>query len=148
MATTKQQENRKRFTKEGKVKEIRRSLTKKARLKKGYLKALKEEGYSIPEKQPKLITGEKARQNDSHEGKMKWDGKVQIKKQRKKLQRDLLEERGKKEAQKVKENKERLETREKRKVNMTKRTRSGQPLMGPKIEDLLSKIKDDETYTR
>lgn len=151
MATFKQQQNRKKYTKEYKVKEIQKSLTKKARLKKGYLKALKEEGYSIPDKKPKSSSSnevEKLSTDLREKGKKKLDEKKEIKQERKRQQRALLEERRKNELESIKKAKERLEERERRKKRLSKRTRSGQPLMGPKIEDMLSKIKEDETYTR
>ena len=104
MGTAKQNQNRKKFTREYKVKEIQRSITKKTRLRKEYLKALKDEGYAVPEKEPKTVAKESVR-------KIKEARAIEGKKK------------------------------------LTQRTRTGQPLMGPKIEDLLDKIKTDDTYT-
>lgn len=151
MATHKQHENRKKFTKEYKVKEIQRNLTKKARLKRGYLKVLKEEGYTVPDKKPALISKDDIQMlkaERSLQGKKKLDEKREIKKQRNRLQRDLIEERRKNEVEKLKQTKEKLQERERRKTRLTQRTKSGQPRMGPKIEDLLNKIKEDDTYTK
>lgn len=147
MATTKQQQNRKKFTKEYKIKEIQKSLTKKARLRKGYLKALKEEGYSIPDKRPTSIPNKPSKNLNGEENRRNFEQKKEIIQQRKKSHRDALEERKKNDFSKLKEAKEKLQEREKRRVKLAKRTKSGQPLMGPRIEDLLSKIKEDETYT-
>lgn len=151
MATAKQQHNRKKFTKDYKLKEIQKSLTHKARLKKGYLKALKEEGYSIPDKKPVGKSKEEIRKLKTElreKGRKKLDEKKYDKKQAKKEQREASEDRRKRDIEDIKNVKNKMEQREKRKQRMTKRTRSGQPLMGPKIEDLLGKIKEDDTYTR
>ncbi|CAI4046248.1 hypothetical protein N7582_003765 [Saccharomyces uvarum] len=150
MGTAKQSQNRKKFTREYKVKEIQRSITKKTRLRKEYLKALKDEGYTVPEKEPRTGVKDsvrKIKEARATEGKKKLDEKKEIKRQRKKLQRDELNERRNDELERIRVSKEKFQMREDRKKRMTQRTRSGQPLMGPKIEDLLDKIKTDDTYT-
>lgn len=96
MGTAKQSQNRKKFTREYKVKEIQRSITKKTRLRKEYLKALKDEGYTVPEKEPRTGVKDsvrKIKEARATEGKKKLDEKKEIKRQRKKLQRDELNER-------------------------------------------------------
>ncbi|KAL3228455.1 rRNA-processing protein FYV7 [Nakaseomyces bracarensis] len=141
--------NGKKFTKEHKVKAIQQNITRKARLKKEYFKALKEEGYSVPE-QPESrreVNVKKLKQDKKLEGKKKIDEKKELKRLRKKEQREKAEARRKYEEDKVKLLRQKEQDRESRKRKMTKRTKSGQPLMGPKIEDLLSKIKGDNTYT-
>lgn len=151
MATAKQQHNRKKFTKEYKVKEIQKNLTQKARLKKEYLKALKEEGYTVPEKNETGRSKEdfkRAREELRGKGQRKFDEKKEIKKDRKKQQREDIEARRNQELEHIQEVKNKMEERERRKKKFSKRTRTGQPLMGPKIDDLLSKIKEDDTYTR
>lgn len=151
MATAKQQLNRKKYTKDYKLKEIQKSLTQKARLKKEYLKALKEEGYTVPDKEPTRKSKEEIRRiktEQKENSRRKLDEKKQLKKHAKKEQRTAVEERRKQELENIKNIKSKIEQREKRKQKLTKRTRSGQPLMGPKIEDLLGKIKEDDTYTR
>ncbi|KQC42191.1 Essential protein required for maturation of 18S rRNA [Saccharomyces cerevisiae] len=93
MGTAKQNQNRKKFTREYKVKEIQRSITKKTRLRKEYLKALKDEGYAVPEKEPKTVAKEsvrKIKEARAIEGKKKLDEKKEIKKQRKRMQKDEL----------------------------------------------------------
>ena len=61
MGTAKQSQNRKKFTREYKVKEIQRSITKKTRLRKEYLKALKDEGYTVPERETRTGAKESVR---------------------------------------------------------------------------------------
>ncbi|CAG58963.1 uncharacterized protein GVI51_F01309 [Nakaseomyces glabratus] len=141
--------NGKKFTKEYKVKAIQQNITRKARLKKEYLKALKEEGYAVPEKETsrREVNVKKLKEDKRLEGKKKIDEKKELKKQRKREQREKLEERRRKEEEKVKIIRQKEQEREQKRRKMTKRTRSGQPLMAPKIEDLLSKIKNDDTYT-
>lgn len=151
MATTKQQHNRKKFTKEYKVREIQKNLTQKARLKKEYLKALKEEGYSVPEKAPSGKSKQDYRKLKAElrdEGKRKFDEKKEIKKERKRQQREEAEERRTRELENIKQVKAKMDERERRKKRLSQKTRTGQPLMGPKINDLLSKIREDDTYTR
>lgn len=151
MATAKQQHNRKKFTKEYKVKEIQKNLTQKARLKKEYLKALKEEGYSVPEKNPNGKSKDEIRKLKAglrEKGQKKLDEKKEIKKERKKEQREDAEARRRKQLEDIKQVKVKMDERERRKKRLSKKTRTGQPRMGPKIDDLLSKIKEDDTYTR
>lgn len=151
MATSKQIDNRKKFTKEYKVKEIQKNLTKKARLRKEYLKVLKEEGYSVPEKNPdtvKTYDAKKAKEERILQGKKRYDEKKEIKRQRKLSQKEQAELRKDREVERIKMAKEKQVDREKRKRRMTQKTKSGQPKMGPKINDLLDKIKGDDTYTR
>ena len=150
MGTAKQNQNRKKFTREYKVKEIQRSITKKTRLRKEYLKALKDEGYAVPEKEPKTVAKEsvrKIKEARAIEGKKKLDEKKEIKKQRKRMQKDELNKQRSEQLERIRVSKEKLQRREDRKKKLTQRTRTGQPLMGPKIEDLLDKIKTDDTYT-
>lgn len=142
--------NGKKFTKEHKVRAIQQNITRKARLRKEYFKALKEEGYSVPEQREsrREVNVKKLKEDKKLEGKKKIDEKKELKRLRKKEQREKAEERRRLEAEKVKTIRQKEQEREAKKRKMTKRTRSGQPLMGPKIEDLLSKIKTDDTYTK
>ncbi|CAI4035003.1 hypothetical protein SMKI_12G1400 [Saccharomyces mikatae IFO 1815] len=150
MGTAKQSQNRKKFTREYKVKEIQRSITKKTRLRKEYLKALKDEGYTVPERETRTGAKEsvrKMKEARAIEGKKKIDEKKEIKKQRKKMLRDEIYKQRSEQLEKIRVSKEKFQMREERKKKLTQRTRTGQPLMGPKIEDLLDKIKTDDTYT-
>ena len=144
MGTAKQNQNRKKFTREYKVKEIQRSITKKTRLRKEYLKALKDEGYAVPEKEPKTVAKEsvrKIKEARAIEGKKKLDEKKE------RMQKDELNKQRNEQLERIRVSKEKFQRREDRKKKLTQRTRTGQPLMGPKIEDLLDKIKTDDTYT-
>lgn len=136
----------KRHTKEYKLKEIQKNLTKKARLKKQYLKALKEEGYTVPERSV-TEAPRSSLQDQKAANKRKFDEKRQLEKQRKTHQKDKKEERRRKELEKIEDSKTRQVEKEKRWKKVNQKTRSGQPLMGPKIDDLLSKIKNDKTYS-
>ncbi|CEP64951.1 Fyv7p LALA0_S15e01068g [Lachancea lanzarotensis] len=140
----------KQYTKEYKVREIQKNLVKKARLKKEYLKALKDEGFTAPEKkasEAKLSFREMKEKNALGNHK-RVDEKKELKKLRGKQQRAKVIDRQQREKERVEDIKKREKQRELRSSKVTQRTRSGQPLMGPKIEDLLGKIKADDTYTR
>ena len=150
MATTKRKQNSQKFTREYKVKEIQRSINQKAKLKRSYLKALKEEGYSIPEKHQSKscakLDVKKFKEQRKEDGKRKLDEKKEIKKQRKALLKEDAEARRKMQLNRIRESKEKYLERERKSKRLTQMTRTGQPLMGPRIEDLLDKIKNDETY--
>lgn len=150
MPTSKQIRNRDKFTKEYKLKEIQRNLTKKARLKKEYLKTLKSEGYEIPDKKPTPVSKDdikNLREERALQGKKKLDEKKEIKKQRKKAQTQQAQEAKKKAEERVRIIEQKERERERRKVKMTQKTRTGQPKMGPKIDDMLGKIKNNSLYT-
>ncbi|QLQ79329.1 hypothetical protein HG537_0B06770 [Torulaspora globosa] len=151
MTTAKQQQNRKKYTKDYKLKEIQKSLTHKARLKKEYLRALKEEGYSVPDKKADGKSKEEIRrlkQEQRDKNRKKLEEQKRGKKWAKKEQQEASEDRRRSELENIKHIKSKMDEREKRKQKLTKKTRTGQPLMGPKIEDLLGKIKGDDTYTK
>ncbi|CCK72646.1 Fyv7p KNAG_0L00230 [Huiozyma naganishii CBS 8797] len=152
MPTEKQQRNRKKFTREYKVREIQKNITKKTRLRKNYFKALKEEGYTVPEKPEHDADKTKAniqrmKQEKVSQGKMKFDEKKEMKRQRQRSKREEEEARRQRQLDRLKESKAKHIERENRSKRLTQKTRSGQPLMGPKIGDLLEKIKTDDTYT-
>lgn len=154
MATSKQQFNRKKFTKEYRVKQIQKNITKRTRLKKNYFKALKEEGFSAPERphddrqdgDHKHKKVRELKEERRQAGKQKIDEKKQIKKDRMQKQREEKEARRQQQLDRIETSKAKHLQREQRSKRLTQRTRSGQPLMGPKIEDLLNKIKTDDTY--
>lgn len=151
MGTEKQRFNSKKFTKEYKVREIQKSITKKTRLRKNYLKALKEEGYNIPEKREESrakVNVKQLKEERAQQGKRKVDEKKELKRERQKIKRETAEERRNSQLERIKLSKQKHLERESRSQRLTQKTRSGQPLMGPKIEDLLDKIKHDDTYTR
>ncbi|SMN20060.1 similar to Saccharomyces cerevisiae YLR068W FYV7 Essential protein required for maturation of 18S rRNA [Maudiozyma saulgeensis] len=151
MAFTKQQRNKEKFTREYKVREIQKSITKKTRLRKAYLKALKDEGYSVPEAQSQShvkMSVRDMKEQRLREGKKKLDEKKEIKRQRRKNNVEQAAEHRQRQIDRLNESKEKFKQRERRSNKLTQRTRTGQPLMGPKIDDLLDKIKKDDTYTR
>lgn len=155
MATSKQQYNRKKFTKEFRVKEIQKNITKRTRLKKNYFKALKEEGYSAPERPQndkdnndrKHKKVRELKEEKRQAGKEKFDEKKQLKKDRMQRQREEKEAHRQSQLQRIETSKAKHLQREQRTKRLTQKTRSGQPLMGPKILDMLEKIKNDDTYT-
>lgn len=151
MMKSKEHFNKKRYTKEYKIREIQRNLTKKARLKKKYLKLLKEEGYDVPEEKKHTegpgLTPRELKEQRLEEGKRRVDERKEMKKQRKRMQRERAEERRTREMERIRISREKHLERERRSQRLTQKTRTGQPLMGPRIEDLLSKIKSDDTYT-
>ncbi|CAR25412.1 rRNA-processing protein FYV7 [Lachancea thermotolerans] len=138
-----------KHTRESKVRDIQKSLVRRARLRKDYFKALKEEGYTAPEKQESKTkrSYREVREQATAANRKKLDEKKEMKKLRGRMEYQKAQEKRKTELQKINEAKEREKQRNQRSKKVTQRTRSGQPLMGPKIEDLLSKIKADDTYT-
>ncbi|SCV99714.1 LAFE_0B00892g1_1 [Lachancea fermentati] len=140
----------KKYTREYKVREIQKNLTKKARLKKEYLKTLKEEGYTPPEKDSKSakVSFQEIKARRATETKKKLDEKKEMRKLRKKLQKEKADKLRENEMKKLQDIKQKKVQREERANKLSQRTKYGQPLMGPKIEDLLTKIKNDDTYTK
>ncbi|SCU83491.1 LADA_0C11760g1_1 [Lachancea dasiensis] len=140
----------KKHSKEYKAREIQKSLVKKARLRKDYLKALKEEGYTAPEKKSSeaKVSFKQMKERNAAGNRQKLDEKKEMKKLRNKKQHEKTLERQKQEQERLKDARERERQRQVRSSRVTQRTRSGQPLMGPKIDDLLSQIKADDTYTK
>ncbi|CEP22749.1 rRNA-processing protein FYV7 [Cyberlindnera jadinii] len=118
---------------ESKNREIRQALTHKARLKRKYLKELERSGESVPDKE-EVHRHRVVREADKGPS---FQERQQIAKERKKFLRELRE----------KEKKQRMETvqlkreaRDKKKELLSQKTRTGQPLMGPRINNLLEKI--------
>ncbi|SCV02248.1 LAMI_0G17238g1_1 [Lachancea mirantina] len=139
-----------KHTKEHKLREIQKSLTKKARLRKEYLKTLKQENLSLPKKDeasPRLSYRE-AKTQKAAQRKEDVERKKELKIERKRLEKDRYLSSKQDEKQKLEDIRKKHEQRSVRSKKLTQRTKSGQPLMGPKIEDLLEKIKTDETYTK
>lgn len=121
----------KRFHKdlrEFKTQEIKRSLVHKSRLKKSYFKLLEQEGESVPEKQ--------SRSDDKKQ--LDFTERAKLAKERKERDRQqrLLQVQEKRGAIE-KARKKRVELRN----SLTKKTKTGQPSMGPKISNLLDKIR-------
>ena len=123
--------------KESKSREISRLLTHRAHLRKKYFKMIeKEDPGSAP------VDGHKS-ENSSFEAKDKpklnFAERSKIAKERKERQR-------KEKLQNIREQRENAEKkkkdREAQKAVLAQKTRTGQPLMGPRINSLLDKIKE------
>lgn len=138
MVNAKRLEKRKKFTKEYKIREIQKNLHKRSNQKRKYLKALKDEGYSVPEKEDRPTHSSRPKQQELRS--RKKDKNAEKIAQRKEYRRKELEK-----ISTIKSNESKRETRRER---LSQKTRTGQPKMGPKIEDLLDKIKNDDIYTR
>lgn len=133
----------KRYKKKDKIKDIQRHLVKQARIKKKYLKTLREEGYIVPEKRDKSNTFNEEVKQENRE---KYNKKYELK-QKKRLQLEQEETYRQNELLRIRKAEEEHLKKAQRYHRITQKTRSGQPLMGPKIEDLLNKIKSDDVYT-
>lgn len=139
---------------EFKSKEIKKSLVHRARLRKNYFKLLKNEGIDkdTPNQDEQGDQNVNDPQNDNQEGQKKSSSldnkknpvnfaeRARIAKERKEQNREAKL----KSIQNRRENIEKKsKERERRKDTMSKKTRTGQPLMGPRINNLLDKIKKD-----
>ncbi|OBA22805.1 rRNA-processing protein FYV7 [Metschnikowia bicuspidata var. bicuspidata NRRL YB-4993] len=132
--------------------EIKRSLVHRARLRKSYFKLLEKEGIPAGQEYPGLASAaeedpRKGARDDRH---AKTDGSSDDEKQlnfaeRAKLARERKEQKREDELRRVQERRQKIEQsqkdREKKKLSLQQRTRRGQPVMGPKISDLLDKIR-------
>ncbi|KAH3667806.1 hypothetical protein WICMUC_005206 [Wickerhamomyces mucosus] len=117
--------------------EIRQSLVHKSRLRKNYFKELKNLGESIPEKRERNDIPEQHAKKP-----LTFQERSKIAKQRKDEQRIAREA---EREERWKQIQLKRTQREARKEKLNQKTRSGQPLMGPRIEDLLDKIKKQQS---
>ncbi|EGW32073.1 uncharacterized protein SPAPADRAFT_55609 [Spathaspora passalidarum NRRL Y-27907] len=119
-----------------KTADIKRALVHRARIRKNYFKLLKEEGRPDPQETQQ----EQQQQVEPKKKPVNFAERAQLAKQRK-------EEARAQKLQQVKEKREKLELkkkeREMKKAGFSKHTRTGQPLMGPRINNLLDKIRND-----
>ncbi|AAS50999.1 ABR226Wp [Eremothecium gossypii ATCC 10895] len=134
----------KKFTKESKVREIQKNLHKRAKLKRQYLKTLEQEGYEVPEEQKRQKPSFEQRKGEK---KQKVDEKKEHARRRKREQKEEMEAKRQRELDELERAKVRQVERERRNKRIQQKTRSGQPKMGPRINDLLDKIQKDTTYT-
>lgn len=123
--------------KEGKTEEIKRALGHRARLRKKYFKLLAKEGDELPE-----------REAMNHEDKeidvkkpLTYQQRMEINRERKKRRREEHLRRTKEKIAKVE--KDERERKRKHKMFTKAKTRRGQPLMAPRINNLLDKIKKE-----
>ncbi|CCH41249.1 rRNA-processing protein [Wickerhamomyces ciferrii] len=124
--------------KESKSIEIKKSLVHRARLRKQYFKELKEQGEEVPEKQE---TSDRNRDRSQYQPKLDYKERAEIAKKRKE---EARKERELKRQESIKISEKKKIERERKKDQLSKKTRSGQPLMGPRIANLLDKIKNDQ----
>jgi flagellar biosynthesis GTPase FlhF len=121
------------ISREDKNREIKKALVHRARIRKNYFKLLEKEG--IDNEKNTDINHDKPKNKP-----LNFAERAQKVKQRKQEKRKSdLEQVQERRKQIVKKESERL----KRKERIEKRTTRGQPLMGPRINNLLDKIKKD-----
>jgi hypothetical protein len=118
--------------------EIRQALTHKARLRKKYIKELEKSGESIPDKESRQQQRERI--NDNEVKRPSFQERQQIAKERKK---QLREEREKQNMERQEMVEKKRKDRERKKDQLSQTTRTGQPLMGPRISNLLEKIEKE-----
>lgn len=152
--------------------EIKRSLVHRARLRKQYFKLLEEEGEAPPASSKEKRTGDSEAddsQTDDSDELDKEKSSVKLKaplppqrappksapkrkplnfQERAKLAKDRKEHQREEKLRQVQERRRAIEQkqkeRERKKVSLSRKTKSGQPVMGPKINDLLDKIRNNQ----
>lgn len=144
--------------KQGKTDDIKRALIHRARLRKNYFKLLENEGEDVPAKPTyerdggrsytkEYSTEERKEKEEKNDGSLDepprkpltFQERMEIKKERKQRQR---QEKLEKTRLNLKTMKEKEHQRKKNTESLKdSRTRKGQPLMGPRINNLLDKIK-------
>ncbi|CCG21895.1 Fyv7 protein [Candida orthopsilosis Co 90-125] len=154
MAPPQHNKGRKRFVdrRETKSADIKRALTHRARLRKNYFKLLKHEGLEEPSKDKSDTDGESDNDeeeegdvsHEKHESRPKqskptsFAERAAIAKQRKAEKRN---ERLQKIQEKLTDVARQEKIRELKKKELSQKTKRGQPVMGPRINNLLEKIK-------
>lgn len=157
--------------KQGKTDEIRRALTHRARTRKNYFKLLEREGMDVPERD--VVHGSENEGNDKEdadsdtnedmdpEEKRKPKSQIELIKtkvqnhealtyqERMILKKDRREKDRKNKMEKTKEKLDTMKMKNLQRRRQTERlqntkTRKGQPLMGPRINSLLEKIRQDK----
>ncbi|EMG47977.1 FYV7 rRNA-processing protein FYV7 [Candida maltosa Xu316] len=134
-------QNRKKYVdrREAKSQDIRRALTHRARLRKNYFKLLEKEGIDTT-KDEHRNDGDDQEDRKTKKPGINFEERAKIVKQRK-------EERRRSKLEQVQERISDMETKSKiralKKEQLKKSTSKGQPLMGPRINNLLDKIKKD-----
>lgn len=139
-----------------KNKEIKRSLVHRARLRKNYFKLLEKDQKENPQKEDiqKEDTQEPETHNEpKHSDDQEYSTPNQQKKpisyaERAKLVKERKEQKRKDALRVVQERRQNIEksklARERNKEKLNQKTKYGQPLMGPRINNLLDKIKKDQ----
>ncbi|KAG7192860.1 rRNA-processing protein fyv7 [Scheffersomyces spartinae] len=127
---------------EKKANDIRKAITHRSRLRKKYFQLLKEEGL---EERPKEVGEDKDQQQHHHKEQPKKNPTNFA--ERAKKVKERKEEKRQAKLESVRDKRRRLEESEQRRElvrsRVTQKTSKGQPLMGPKINNLLDKIRKD-----
>ncbi|ODV95215.1 hypothetical protein PACTADRAFT_49963 [Pachysolen tannophilus NRRL Y-2460] len=135
-----------------KNREIKKSLTHRARLRKNYFKLLEKEGESVPsrdgnsddqdqnqnQKEEEKEEQEQEQEQGDRNTKLTYQDRLKISKQRKLVKQQRILEARKEKIAKIEKAKNQ---RERNKEKFKQKTSKGQPLMGPRISNLLDKIR-------
>lgn len=137
--------------KEHKSDEIKKSLTHRARLRKNYFKLLDKEGIPVEK-----LNGSRVPGDDTEVGDTGYkEGDTRKEEQRKpmnfaeraKIAKERKEANRKEKLQSIKAKRATMDQKSRERVlkkeRLSKKSRTGQPLMGPRINNLLDKIKND-----
>lgn len=153
--------------KQGKTDEIRRALTHRARLRKNYFKLLEKEGMDVPERvnnNNSEVSQEDVDKSDKDQGNeednqpkseidiikekvqnrqaLTFQERIILKKDRKEKDKERKMQKTREKLATMKQ-KDMKRQRQRERIESTK-TRKGQPLMGPRINSLLEKIRQDK----
>jgi hypothetical protein len=126
------------ISREDKTRDIKKALVHRARIRKNYFKLLDKEGIPIDKKGVDEVNGDEAKTKQNKP--MNFSDRSKMVKQRKEENRKL-------ELQKIQERKQEIAKKDneriKKRERVEKKTSRGQPLMGPRINNLLDKIRKD-----
>lgn len=147
--------NKKRFVdrRETKSADIKRALTHRARLRKNYFKLLKHEGLEEPSREkPEVSDGESSDEEEPEDSELHETHEPKSKKpkptsfaERAAIAKQRRAEKRHERLQKIQEKLTMVERQEKirelKRKELSQKTKRGQPVMGPRINNLLEKIK-------
>lgn len=130
--------NSKFISREDKTRDIKKALVHRSRIRKNYFKLLDKEGIDNEKKE--YDETDNRNQRPKQQKPMNFAERSQMVKQRKEdTRKSQLQEVQERRKQITKKDNERIKKRER----VDKKTTRGQPLMGPRINNLLDKIKKD-----
>lgn len=154
MAPPQHNKGKKRFVdrREAKSIDIKRALTHRARLRKNYFKLLKHEGLEEQSKDKSESLNEGSDDEENYEAKLRQHHESKSKKpkptsfaERAAIAKQRKAENRHERLQKVQEKLTNVARQEKirelKKKELSQKTKRGQPVMGPRINNLLEKIK-------
>lgn len=134
--------NSKYISREDKTRDIKKALVHRSRIRKNYFKLLDKEGID----NEKPVINEEVK-DTSHPDRTKLQNKPTSFAERAQIVKKRKEDKRKEELAKIQDRRKQIERKEnersKRKARVEKKTSRGQPLMGPRINTLLDKIKSD-----